>query len=395
MADTKKASSSKQRRSTRSETSRKRQSASSGIKKTAAQRRKRSSAKTSLRSRKKKRSAKGTTVWIGAGIFALAVLLVLIGYCLGKGCDTGASKNPFENPDMFRSAMQMDLPKTVEPSKKKRHSPTAPTHRKKSETIASQPSFKASHTAESRTIKQTRKGHKEVKKTKPAVDRPTETAAKPMLAIIIDDVHTATQIRRIQAIGYPVTPSIFPPYSLSPHTERLTSLAAHYMIHLPMESGSAKLNRQTGTLMRTFDEKRIDKAVSTLRFLFPDAHFINNHTGSRFTADAAAMARLYEAFKRYDFSFIDSKTTAHSTVRRIAAQYGDIYLARDIFLDNRKSPAYIRAQLRKAVRKAKRRGYAIAIGHPHPVTLQTLREAKDLLKGVRVVYIDELARSLR
>jgi polysaccharide deacetylase 2 family uncharacterized protein YibQ len=167
------------------------------------------------------------------------------------------------------------------------------------------------------------------------------------------------------------------------------------MINLPMESGSAKFNRQRGTLMRSFSQEKIDAAVARLRFLFPDAIAVNNHTGSRFTADEAAMRRLYEALKRYDLIFIDSKTTGASKVRVVAAEYGDTYLARDIFLDNVKERAYIRKQLAKAVRIAKKRGYAVAIGHPHPVTLHTLKASKDILKGVRVVYVDELIRSVR
>ena len=226
-------------------------------------------------------------------------------------------------------------------------------------------------------------------------DKIKENTRKPLLSIVIDDVHTKKQLDMIADIGYPVTPSIFPPYDLAPHTERLTHYIRHYMIHLPMESGSTKFNRQRGTLLRSFSQAKIDAAVARLRFLFPDAVAVNNHTGSRFTADEAAMRRLYEALKRYDFTFIDSKTTGASKVRTVAAEYGDAYLARDIFLDNVKDSAYIRKQLAEAVRIAKRRGYAVAIGHPHPVTLRTLKASKDILKGVRVVYTDELIRSVR
>jgi len=50
----------------------------------------------------------------------------------------------------------------------------------------------------------------------------------------------------------------------------------------------------------------------------------------------------------------------------------------------------IREQLRQAVTKAKKNGYAIAIGHPHKNTLEVLRDSKDLLEGVDLVYLKDL-----
>ena len=43
-----------------------------------------------------------------------------------------------------------------------------------------------------------------------------------------------------------------------------------------------------------------------------------------------------------------------------------------------------------AVDIAKRKGYAIAIGHPHTNTLKVLINAKSLFRDVELVYIKEL-----
>jgi polysaccharide deacetylase 2 family uncharacterized protein YibQ len=51
---------------------------------------------------------------------------------------------------------------------------------------------------------------------------------------------------------------------------------------------------------------------------------------------------------------------------------------------------YIHRQLQKAVNMAKKRGYAIAIGHPHKVTMKALTSAADIFNDVELVYIDEL-----
>jgi len=215
---------------------------------------------------------------------------------------------------------------------------------------------------------------------------------KPRLVIIIDDVHTIKQLHAIQTLPIPVNPSIFPPYSLAPHTARLATQAVHYMIHLPMESGNAKFDRQSKTLKSGFSRAQMQARMKELRRLFPRAHYINNHTGSKFTSNAHAMRLLYEVMKEEGFTFIDSRTTGRSKVGQIAHAFGDDYVARDIFLDNTKSVSAIHAQLKKAVRLAKKHGYAIAIGHPHRVTMQALASAKPLLKEVEVVYIDEIFR---
>ena len=213
---------------------------------------------------------------------------------------------------------------------------------------------------------------------------------QPKLVIILDDVHTAKQLHAIKQLGIAVTPSIFPPYQQAWHTERLVQGLSHYMVHLPMESSSRKFNRQTKTLMRNFSKQQIAQRIKEIRTLFPYAKYINNHTGSLFTADYRAMLHLYRVCIAYGFTFVDSVTTGKTKVKMIAKKLHQPYIKRDIFIDNVQTISAIHRQLKKAVRLAKKRGYAIAIGHPHKVTLKALALAKPLLKGLKVVYMDEL-----
>jgi polysaccharide deacetylase 2 family uncharacterized protein YibQ len=164
------------------------------------------------------------------------------------------------------------------------------------------------------------------------------------------------------------------------------------MVHLPLESGSAAMNRMKGMLFVRSGRRAMKARVDAIRRLFPKARYVNNHTGSVYTADYRAMKRLYRALKKAGFVFVDSRTTAKTTLRKIARESGDRYIARDVFIDNVQEVAAIKKQLRQAVRIAKKRGYAIAIGHPHKATMQALRQAKGILKGVQTVYIDELFR---
>ncbi|GIT99139.1 divergent polysaccharide deacetylase family protein [Sulfurovum sp. TSL1] len=218
----------------------------------------------------------------------------------------------------------------------------------------------------------------------------SDSMQKPKLVIIIDDVSTSSQLKDIQATGIKITPSIFPPSQRSGASHRLARGLEHYMIHLPMESGTAQFNRQAKTLMTNFDQEEIEARVKELRILFPTARYINNHTGSVFTDNYVEMRTLYRALRKEGFVFVDSRTIASTKVPMIAEEFGDTYVARDTFIDNEQTVPYIHRQLQKAVKKAKKRGYAIAIGHPHPMTMKALSSAAAILNEVELVYLDEL-----
>ncbi len=213
--------------------------------------------------------------------------------------------------------------------------------------------------------------------------------AKPKLVIIIDDVTSPKQLAAIKALPIKVTPSLFPPYALSKSNHLLAKGLQHYMIHLPMESGKV-YDKQSGTLRVSDSEETMSARAKELRKLFPTARYVNNHTGSVFTKNEPAMKRLYGALRNEGFVFVDSRTAAKTTVQKIAHEFGDVYVARDVFLDNKKSIPAIHAQLKQAVNEAKKNGYAIAIGHPYDVTMRALSDTKGLLDEVEVVYIDSI-----
>ncbi|HSR74543.1 MAG TPA: divergent polysaccharide deacetylase family protein [Sulfurovum sp.] len=222
--------------------------------------------------------------------------------------------------------------------------------------------------------------------------RLTERGGRPKLAIIIDDVSTRSQLDRIKTTGIPITPSIFPPSKLSMSSHMLAAELHHYMIHLPMESGSTQFNGQSKTLTTHSTKEEIETRVKELRKLFPHARYINNHTGSVFTDDHEAMEKLYRALRKEGFLFVDSRTIGSTKVPQIAKAFGDAYVARDVFIDNVQSLPYIHKQLEKAVSIAKKKGHAIAIGHPHKMTMEALSSAKEIFQDVDLVYIDELYR---
>jgi len=212
---------------------------------------------------------------------------------------------------------------------------------------------------------------------------------KPKLAIIIDDVTTKRQIESISNIGYTVNMAFLPPTSGHKNSAKITNNLDLYMIHLPLQASSSQYEEEN-TLYINHSIERIDERIKNLKLLYPKAVFLNNHTGSKFTSNQVAMDKLFQVLKKYDYTFIDSRTTAKSVALKSSKKYGVKMFSRNIFLDNKKDKNYIQKQLKKAIKSAKKNGMAIAIGHPYGITFKTLKESKHLLKDLELVYVHQL-----
>jgi polysaccharide deacetylase 2 family uncharacterized protein YibQ len=233
------------------------------------------------------------------------------------------------------------------------------------------------------------KEYKKIVEEKKKIYKHKVKIIKPKLAIIIDDVSFKAHVRRINEIGYPVTMAFLPPTSRHKNSAKIAQNIPFYMIHFPLEAKSFKF-AEANTLKITDSYDKILARVKYLHKLYPNASFTNNHTGSKFTSNIEAMNKLMKALKQYNFTFVDSRTTAKSVAKQTAKQNGVRFLTRNIFLDNKQDKTYIQNQLIKAVNIAKKHGSAIAICHPRKLTLKTLKESKHLLKDVDLVLVNKL-----
>lgn len=228
--------------------------------------------------------------------------------------------------------------------------------------------------------------------TEPSVLTPKQEvnkSNKPKIAIVIDDVTLKSQVRSLQEIEYKINMSFMPPTDKHPNSAKIAQDLPFHMIHFPMQANSFKFE-EANTLHIGDSYEKIEKRVREVRAMYPKAVFTNNHTGSKFTSDPDSMDKLFRALKKYNFSFVDSRTTSKTVAKEYATKYGVPFLARNIFLDNETKYDYIQGQLKKAIKIAQKSGYSIAIGHPHSMTIKVLRESKDLLKDLDVVYVNEL-----
>jgi len=316
------------------------------------------------------------TAWVLA-IVALILSSLLVGYYLGQESlrDEIAKSEKYEKQKRVELLKKLEKSSQVSKEKKSVNKRLQEVLKKETNAYVS-----ASHELDDVTFK---KEDLEQKR------KPVRSSNKPKLAIIIDDVGTKSQVKAIKSLKLPLTMSFLPPSNTRPNTPKLAAKEKNYMVHLPMEAQS--FSAEEPFTLRVDDSQGIISArVAEIKKLFPEVHYINNHTGSKFTSDEVAMNRLIFALNANAISFIDSRTTAQTQAPKVLKNFGLNYVARDVFLDHHMDKPYILEQIKKAIKVAKSHGTAIAIGHPHKNTLQALYESKKLLKEVDLVYIGRL-----
>jgi hypothetical protein len=215
-----------------------------------------------------------------------------------------------------------------------------------------------------------------------------ETGGVVAIGIIIDDLGNSL-VNGERAARLPGAVAC----AVLPHTPFAKSVAdaAHaagkeVMLHLPMasrdaqEPGPGQLDADMPPLeMRA----TLDYDLSTV----PHVIGVNNHMGSLLTTQPLAMDWLMRELQQRRLFFVDSRTDVETVAADAARRVRVPVLERNVFLDDDLNPAAVAAQLERLEQLARRHGYALAIGHPHPVTLAALERWLPQLaeRGVRLI----------
>jgi len=237
--------------------------------------------------------------------------------------------------------------------------------------------------------------HEYAPKDKQALPPPAEIRPKrsggtmAKLTIIIDDVSYGHDLKVIKSTGLPLVMSFLPPSPRHPDSAVLAQKQQRYMVHLPLEA--VDFDAEEPFTLRIGDSEEVmTKRIESIKHLYPNVRYLNNHTGSKFTADKSAMEKLIRVMRKEGMQFVDSRTTGKTKVPEVSRELGVRYIGRDVFLDHQDGVENVKKQIAEAVDKAKRHGTAIAIGHPRPDTIQALKESKDILKEVELVGIEQI-----
>lgn len=220
-----------------------------------------------------------------------------------------------------------------------------------------------------------------------------EKAAKPRIAIIIDDMgYQLAAGKSFLELDLNLSFSFLPfaPFN-TPLLAEARARGRDILLHLPLESEDPGKDPGPGALTTAMDTATLREELRKNLANIPWAIGINNHMGSRFTADPQAMARLFPVLREKNLFFLDSLTTPASTATGLAAAMRIKTGRRDVFLDNEQDAEKIIKQLSLLLKIAGHQGQAVAIGHPHPATLEALRRYRtELLDRVEMVGVSRL-----
>lgn len=248
--------------------------------------------------------------------------------------------------------------------------------------------------------KQSRPGRGVAINAEPLPGEQAYGASLPRIAIVIDDLGPN---RSASAKAIDLDPAIT--LALLPYADGLEELikdaraAGHELIlHMPMEPlGNGAHDPGPNALLVDLSAEEVLNRLSWALKRLPGVRGLNNHMGSKFTADRTGMGLVLSEAKARGLYFLDSRTTAESVVASVAETHGVPTLTRDVFLDNQPNEEAIATQLKRAETIALESGQAIVIGHPYDATISVLKtwSVNALRRGFLLVPLSELLPQTR
>lgn len=234
----------------------------------------------------------------------------------------------------------------------------------------------------------------------PAPEPSPVRAAQARIAIVIDDLgNDAEALERIARWPFAVAGAVLPGLPGSAGAaRRLAASGKEVLLHLPMEpDGYPLVAPGPGVVLRSDTDEAIAHTVIEDLASVPGAVGVNNHMGSAATADPRVMRVVVHVLAQRGLFFIDSRTTEATVARRVADEAAVPAASRRVFLDAVPNASAIERAFRELLARAKKDGSALAIGHPHPATLELLERELPRVheEGVALVPVSRLAHAGR
>lgn len=228
---------------------------------------------------------------------------------------------------------------------------------------------------------------------------PSPTFASKYASIIIDDLGNNYE-HGYDLIQLPVALTV----AILPQTTYAKTLARlarkndkEVMLHLPMQSVEHH-KHSPGTLDLHMTRHEFKRQLALNLNSVPYVRGVNNHMGSLLTRHPGHMSWLMDELShRGNLYFIDSKTTSKSIADQIATEYHIPSLSRDFFLDPVFDQHVMQQQFKRFIDKVNVRGYALAIAHPHPMTIQFLQQHLHELKknNIKIIPVSDLITKVK
>lgn len=231
---------------------------------------------------------------------------------------------------------------------------------------------------------------------KVAPTTPKQPTGSGQMAIIIDDFgYSSEPINAFAAIQRPLTFAVIPYRQFSNEAASRGLSSGHQVIlHLPLEPVTAAEQSEPITVTTAMSEQDIQQTVTKAIQSVPGIIGVNNHQGSKATADKRVMRTVLNVVKSHNLFFVDSRTSSQSVAFDTSRQMGIRTGENELFLDNSNDVAYIKGRLRTAMQMALQHGSVTVIGHARMNTATAIREMIPEMEaaGIKLVFESQMVR---
>ncbi len=231
-----------------------------------------------------------------------------------------------------------------------------------------------------------------------SLEEPTRVQPKNKVALLVDDMgYSLKTLRELTALNLSLTIAILP---YSPWAKETAQMAQQnnmeVILHLPLESlNDFNANAATEGLIHSgMSEKDVLEVLEANLTQVPFIQGVNNHMGSKITAERETMSLILARLKKDNLYFIDSVTSGSSIAFKLAREMSIASAYRHVFLDSKTEEEYILKQLIQLLRQAQSTGMAVGICHPYASTLKVLSENLELFAeyNCEVVFASQIVK---
>jgi len=215
------------------------------------------------------------------------------------------------------------------------------------------------------------------------------SVSKPWIAVVIDDLGLdQKRTARMTDLTGPLTMAFIPYARNLPKQATAAQEKGHeLLLHLPMEPLNEKLDAGPNQLHTKLSPETIRARIDWNLARFQGYIGVNNHMGSRATADRTIMTILMEELRKRELIFLDSRTNPKSLGQETARAEKVPFVGRNVFLDNVNDKDTVLKQFATLEKIAKKRGHAVGIGHPREGTIQALQAWLPTLKAKGITLV--------
>jgi uncharacterized protein len=219
------------------------------------------------------------------------------------------------------------------------------------------------------------------------------------MAILLDDAgYDLEDLEPFLELPIPLAIAVLPNLPHSNEAARMVLAAGkELLVHLPMEPEGQE-NPGPGALRTTDSPAETRALLEQALASVPGARGVNNHMGSKATADEDLMRRVLGLLAEKGLFFIDSRTTARTVAEEVARELGVPVTSRDLFIDSVDPGTESAAAFASGIERAATHGSALLIGHvQNREVLAILRASAPALReaGVAIAPLSQVLQARR